>query len=429
MAEARPRLLTYLTHGEKVFSTNGYKISLNKSQLEAKRRAILCHETQMVLSQRRFMAYAQPQETYFSPPTVERYQPLHPVSEIYVGRHILNIRVHLPETTLGVKPILKLTGESAGSLLSLQFTLDGESSEIFDNVRNIIAGQAKLRIDNHIVEAEIPTALLGNAESIYAKLERGWGFFDIAGWRQARLQPFIPKEVAPVVAVIPCYDVEEYCGQVIAQAANFVDHLIVVNDGSHDGTANVLSRLNALMPGKMSVITFPENRGKGVGLMAAFCEALNKFNFEVLVTLDADGQHPPQEIPKMVLAAQAGAEMVIGGRSVQEMPGRSRVGNTLATGAIRWLYPDAPGDTQSGLRAFSYGFVEEIVRQVSGSRYETEFQILLLALSQRRKLTTVTIPTIYIDNNRSSKFRPVTDSLRIFRALVRWRLLAAPDTR
>ena len=109
------------------------------------------------------------------------------------------------------------------------------------------------------------------------------------------------------------------------------------------------------------------------------------------------------------------------------MPGRSRVGNTLATGVIRWLYAEAPNDTQSGLRAFSYGLIEEIVRQVSGSRYETEFQILLLALSQKRRLTTVSIPTIYIDNNRSSKFRPVTDSLRIFRALVRWRLIEAFD--
>jgi len=71
--------------------------------------------------------------------------------------------------------------------------------------------------------------------------------------------------------------------------------------------------------------------------------------------------------------------------------------------------------------------MEEIVRHVSGSRYETEFQILLLALSQRRRLTTVTIPTIYIDNNRSSKFRPVTDSLRIFRALVKWRLFETFD--
>lgn len=425
--DARPRLLTYITHGEKIFMTSNHVVSLSKEQQETKRRAILRHKTQMALSRNRFLAYAKSRELYFAPPPVDRYQPLHPISEIYVGRHILNIRVRLPRFSSRIKPVLRLTGDSAGALLALQFTLHGDSSPIYDTVRNIIAGQAKLRIDNDIVEAEIPTALLGNAENIYAKLDRGWGFFDLAGWRHARIQSFVPREAVNTIAVIPCYDVEDYCGQVIAQTSNLVDHVIVVNDGSRDGTPDVISRLEALIPGKISVITFPANRGKGVGLMAAFCEALNKFSFNVLVTLDADGQHPPAEIPKVTQAAMAGAEMVIGGRSVRDMPGRSRVGNTLATGAIRWLYPEAPSDTQSGLRAFSYGFVEEIVRHVSGSRYETEFQVLLLALSQRRRLTTVSIPTIYIDNNRSSKFRPVTDSLRIFRALVKWRLFETPD--
>jgi len=425
--EARPRLLTYLTHGEKVFMTGIHVVSLSKTQQETKRRAILCHQTQMALSRKRFLAYARRQEMYFESPAVERYQPQHPISEIYVGRHILNIRIRLPRFSSRSKPVLRLTGESSGALLALQVTLQGESSPIYDTVRSMIVGQAKLRIDNDIVEAEVPTSLLGNAENIYAKLDRGWGFFDMAGWRHAKIQSFVPREAVNTIAVIPCYDVEEYCGQVIALTANYVDHIIVVDDGSHDGTPNVISRLKTLAPGKISVITFPTNRGKGVGLMAAFCEALNKFSFNVLITLDADGQHPPAEIPKVTQAAIAGAEMVIGGRSVRDMPGRSRVGNTLATGAIRWLYPDAPSDTQSGLRAFSYAFVEEIVRHVSGSRYETEFQILLLALSQRRRLTTVTIPTIYIDNNRSSKFRPVTDSLRIFRALVKWRLFETFD--
>jgi LmbE family N-acetylglucosaminyl deacetylase len=420
--ESRPRLLTYLTHGEKVFMTDNHVVELSKDQQETKRRAILCHKTQMALSSKRFLAYAKSREVYFTPPAVERYQPLHPISEIYVGRHILNVRVRLPRFSKRIKPVLRLAGDSAGGLLALQFTLHGESSTIYDTVRNVIAGQAKLRIDNGVVEAEVPTALLGNAENIYAKLDRGWGFFDLAGWRHAKIQSFVPRQALNTIAVIPCYDVEEYCGQVIAQTSNLVDHVIVIDDGCRDGTPNVISRLETLMPGRISVITFPINRGKGVGLMAAFCEALNKFSFNVLVTLDADGQHPPAEIPKVTQAAMAGAEMVIGGRSVRDMPGRSRVGNTMATAAIRWLYPDAPSDTQSGLRAFSYGFVEEIVRHVSGSRYETEFQILLLALTQHRRLTTVSIPTIYIDNNRSSKFRPVTDSLRIFRALVRWRL-------
>ena len=113
--------------------------------------------------------------------------------------------------------------------------------------------------------------------------------------------------------------------------------------------------------------------------------------------------------------------MVIGERQVAEMPGRSRIGNTLATNAIRWLHPHAPSDTQSGMRAFSRALVEEIACRITGSRYETEFQILLLALGKGKRIATVEIPTIYIDNNRSSKFRPVLDTLRIARAMIHWR--------
>src|SRR5690606_19054609 len=201
-----------------------------KAQLETKRRAILCHQTQMALSRSRFLGYAKSREIYFNPPAVERYQPLHPISEIYVGRHILNIRVRMPPSNYGFKPVLKLASAGASSLLALQINPSGHSSDIHDTDRTIVTGQAKLRIDNGVVEAEIPTALLGDAENIYAKLDRGWGFFDMAGWRHARIQSFIPKAVADTIAVIPCYDVEEYCGQVIAQTSNFVDHIIVIND-------------------------------------------------------------------------------------------------------------------------------------------------------------------------------------------------------
>ena len=154
--------------------------------------------------------------------------------------------------------------------------------------------------------------------------------------------------------------------------------------------------------------------------MAGFLHALNHFDFDMLVTLDADGQHLPARIPQLVEKIREGAEMVIGERQLAEMPGRSRLGNTLATNAIHLLHPHAPADTQSGMRAFNRELVEEIARRISGSRYETEFQILLLALAKGRRIASVPIPTIYIDNNRSSKFRPVLDTLRIARSMINW---------
>jgi glycosyltransferase involved in cell wall biosynthesis len=215
--------------------------------------------------------------------------------------------------------------------------------------------------------------------------------------------------------------VQDFCEQVILKTVRQVDHLIIVDDGSTDGTTQITRRLAMQLPGQISLIRFERNQGKGVGLMAGFIHALNHFDFVTLITIDADGQHPPGRIPALIEKIREGAEMVIGERQVAEMPGRSRIGNTLATHAIRWLHPHAPSDTQSGMRAFSRAFVEEIARRITGSRYETEFQILLLALGKGKRIATVDIPTIYIDNNRSSKFRPVLDTLRIARAMIHWR--------
>lgn len=428
--ETRPLLLTYLVHGQETSSAIPYAVNLTEHQIEHKRRAILCHATQTALSRRRFLRYAQAQETYFSPQLAGRYQAMHPVYEVSPVTHMLNIGVRLPgllrrlgETTL------YLIAVHARSRTRLQMTLNGDTgtAEIHDCTSRTVVGQAHIRVESGMTEIAIPLDLLSGAESVYLKLERRWGLFDMAGWRQATINTTATSAAVRTVGVIPCYDVQDYCEQVILQAVHHVDHLIVIDDGSTDGTAHILSKLARQLPERISVITFSRNKGKGVGLIAGFCEALNRFDFQTLVTLDADGQHPPAEIPRVVQATiMAGAEMAIGERLLEAMPGRSRLGNTLATGAIRWLYPLAPTDTQSGLRAFTRAFVQEVVRMVAGSRYETEFQILLLALSQQRHIATVSIPTIYIDNNRSSKFRPIADSLRILHALIRWRLSRTP---
>jgi glycosyltransferase involved in cell wall biosynthesis len=265
----------------------------------------------------------------------------------------------------------------------------------------------------------MPLSLFENAERLYFKLERRWAFFDPAGWRGVRIST--EKTAASVIGLMPCYDVEDFCEQVILKSIHHVDHLIVIDDGSSDNTTQITRRLAVQLPEKISLIRFERNQGKGVGLMAGFFHALNHFDFDALVTLDADGQHPPMRIPQLVEKIREGAELVIGERNLDEMPGRSRIGNTLATHAIRWLHPHAPMDTQSGMRAFSRELIDEVARKISGSRYETEFQILLLALSQGKRIATVSIPTIYIDNNRSSKFRPVIDTLRIARTMIHWR--------
>ena len=140
----------------------------------------------------------------------------------------------------------------------------------------------------------------------------------------------------------------------------------------------------------------------------------------VVVTLDGDGQHDPDDVPRLVRAWSEGAELVVGERaSVERMPLRSRIGNRVTTRVLRALSSRFPRDTQSGFRALDRSLVEDVVRRIEGARYETELRILLLAMLQRRSLATVPIETRYLDGNRSSHFRPVVDSLRIYGSALR----------
>ncbi|HEY3326285.1 MAG TPA: PIG-L family deacetylase [Novimethylophilus sp.] len=421
--QVRPQLFSYLIHGVGIFDVAEYSVSLSPQQLDRKRRAILCHDTQMALGRRRFLRYAQPQEKFLHVPSNAAFQPRHPIQEVSVKSQTLHIRVRTQRwPQLFGQLALSLVADHPQRRIRLRLRLVADSRAAICDAAGKVLGQADVSVGNGMVEVAMPMDILAGAENLYLKLERRWGFFDPAGWRPATARSVEARQVADVVGIIPCYNVEDFCEQVIRHTVHFVDHLIVIDDGSTDHTSGILTKLAALIPERISVIAFPENRGKGVGLVAGFCEALNRFDFQALVTLDGDGQHPPAEIPRLAQAVTSGAEMVIGGRQLDRMPARSRLGNTIVGKVLRWLYPHAPTDTQSGLRAFNREFAAEVVRMVKGSRYETEIQVLLLALSQRRRIVTLPIPTIYIDNNRSSKFRPVTDSIRILYALLGWEL-------
>jgi glycosyltransferase involved in cell wall biosynthesis len=224
-----------------------------------------------------------------------------------------------------------------------------------------------------------------------------------------------------VVCVVPCYNVAALCGPVLSEACRHGDRVIAVDDGSVDGTGEVLRSAARESGGRIHVITHGRNRGKGAALLAAFQEALAGPAFEVLVTLDGDQQHRPSDIPLLVRAWSEGADLVIGGRSaLRTMPLRSRIGNTITAFFLTRFYRDCPADTQSGFRAIDRGFLEEIVARIDGRRYETEMRILLLALTRKRRIASVPIPTLYLDGNRSSNYRPLSDSLRILVAVLRW---------
>lgn len=217
------------------------------------------------------------------------------------------------------------------------------------------------------------------------------------------------------VAIIPCYNVEKFCKATLDRVVKRVDSIVAIDDGSTDHTGQILSVCQIEYPDKIHVIVFKQNRGKGVGLITGFKYATAHLSYDALITFDCDGQHTTSLIPELFSCIKEGADMAIGCRHFEEMPLRSRFGNTIISWLLRLRYHKSPVDTQSGMRAFSKEFVSEIASKVKEGRYETEFRCLLLALSQNRRIATIRIPTIYLDKNRSSHFSAIRDTLRILK--------------
>ncbi|MBI3610147.1 MAG: PIG-L family deacetylase [Nitrospirae bacterium] len=439
--------IRYLIHGPHPPPANRdwRAFPLSVSEQTRKREAILRYASQLVLSRRRFLAFAGDRERFMiSAGPVERDD--HPVRPVMMEDETLRFQWAMRKRPIALgRATLYIAGENlSGGALRLSIALPRrpvETVDVHDAVDGKVIGRARLYGHRRRGEIRLPLSMLPPMEKIFVKLERRFGFFDEAGWREIPIGlPYdrkIPVSAVdrkavrkePVVCcVVPCYNLAAFCGDIVREAAAHADYVIAVDDGSTDGTGEILRTIAAESGGRVHRISFSTNRGKGVALLEAFQYAIEKRPFDVLITIDGDGQHRPADIPRLVRAwREEGAALVIGERvRFGMMPLRSRVGNTVTSALLRKIHPECPRDTQSGFRALDRGFVSDVVRLVQGRRYETELQVLLLALGYHRPIRTVPIQTLYLNGNRSSHFRPIRDSLRIYWMLLTWRL-PVPD--
>ncbi len=195
--------------------------------------------------------------------------------------------------------------------------------------------------------------------------------------------------------------------------------VLVVDDGSG---ASYRERFLAVEAIGARVLRLSVNRGKGMALKTGFAHLAAIGAAGPVVTADADGQHAVADIWRVADAVDlrpgAPEAIVLGQRAFdRDVPPRSRLGNT----ATRLLFRIATGerlqDTQTGLRAFPATLLGWL-GDVPGERYEYELEMLLDAARQGIVLRTVPIRTIYLDDNASSHFRPIRDSVRIYRPLL-----------
>lgn len=208
-----------------------------------------------------------------------------------------------------------------------------------------------------------------------------------------------------VLAGIAAYNEARYVGSVVLQARQYVDEVIVVDDGSTDNTARVAELAGA------TVIRHDENRGKGAAIQSILAEA-KKRNPDILVLLDADAQHDPNEIPVLLKPISEGFDLVIGSREAQKAktPRYRRIGQKVIFRSSRLASKANIYDSESGFRALSPKAINELELKSRGFAIESE--MITRAADKNLKITEVPISNIYtIDGSTLNPVRHGIDVL------------------
>ena len=208
--------------------------------------------------------------------------------------------------------------------------------------------------------------------------------------------------------LIPTYNNEKTLSRVLDGVLSYTPHVIVVNDGSTDSTAAILSGYP-----QVEVVTFSKNRGKGKALQEGFRVARAR-GYTYVLTIDSDGQHFPEDIPTFITAIEQEEvpTLLVGNRdmTVEGVPKKSSFGHKFSN---FWFHLETGvklPDTQSGYRLYP---LEVIPRRYFTSKFEFEIEVLVRSSWRGVPIKPVPIRVLYDPSERVSHFRPVKDFARI----------------
>lgn len=219
-----------------------------------------------------------------------------------------------------------------------------------------------------------------------------------------------------VAALIPAYNAAQTVGAVAGECAKFIGKVVVINDGSKDETAG------AAMAAGAEVLTHVHNRGKGAALKTGFAWAL-EHGYDAVITLDADGQHLPHEIPKFILCfEETHADLIIGGRAhlFDQMLPRRRMANRFSAWTIAKASKTGVTDSQSGFRLYSANLLRNVRLRTDG--FDMESEVIVRAGRGGFKVVTIPIDLGFVDGLSTSHYKPLKDTLRIAWTVTRVRL-------
>jgi glycosyltransferase involved in cell wall biosynthesis len=213
-----------------------------------------------------------------------------------------------------------------------------------------------------------------------------------------------------VCVVIPTYNNDAFLGDVLDSVLQYAPSVIVVNDGSTDGTEETLNRYRP----RIKIVSYSPNRGKGHALRRGFDEA-EKSGYPYALTMDSDGQHDADDIPKFVEALRLHpGSMIVGSRNLKEknMPGK----NTFANRFSNFWFAVQTGirlpDTQTGFRLYPLARMKGM--RACTSRYEAELELLVRLAWRNIPLHPIPVRVKYLPKGqRVTHFRPAVDFIRI----------------
>lgn len=225
------------------------------------------------------------------------------------------------------------------------------------------------------------------------------------------------KEELKYVALIPAYQPNEKLPKIVSELQKNNFEVIVVNDGSDLSYQQYFDECDT------KVISYPANRGKGYAIKKGLEYIQHTYKDCIIVTIDSDGQHQISDAINLCEYAKNNREtLVIGKRLRKEnMPLRSNIGHTITRFVFELATDEKIYDTQSGLRAFSKELIGYML-EISGDRFEYEMNVLLNLNKRKIKYKEIEIKTIYIDNNKSSKFKVIRDSIKIYGKIIKYKI-------